>query len=103
MAIRTEFSWEHVERLEEWIDSHDAELPRLTNFLTPSGGKVSVFLHQARAICRRAERRCVTLTQDGDVPEVVSVYLNRLSDYLFTAARRAAQFEGRVEETYKKA
>ena len=103
MVRRAAFSDAHVERLERWIDAHDAALPPLTNFVTPSGGKSSVFLHQARVVCRRAERRCVPLTRDGDVPPVVRVYLNRLSDYLFTAARRAAAFEGRVEEIYKKA
>jgi len=103
MVKRAEFSYAHVERLEGWIDAHDAALPPLTNFVTPSGGKSSVFLHQARVVCRRAERSCVPLTRDGAVPSVVRVYLNRLSDYFFTAARRAAAFEGRAEEIYKKA
>ena len=71
--------------------------------LLVSGGKASVFLHQARVVCRRAERRCVPLVRAGAVPDVVRVYLNRLSDYMFTAARFAAMRAGREEESYKKA
>ena len=79
-----------METLERWIDALDARLPKLTSFLLVSGGKASVFLHQARVVCRRAERRCVPLVRAGAVPDVVRVYLNRLSDYMFTAARFAA-------------
>jgi len=99
---RAAFSEEHVMWLEERIDAMDSELPRLTNFVLVSGGRASVFLHQARAVCRRAERRCVPLVRRGECPDVVRVYLNRLSDYMFTAARYAAMKAGRTEESYKK-
>lgn len=99
---RAAFSETHVETLEGWIDGMDAELPALSSFLLVSGGKASVFLHQARVVCRRAERRCVPLVRSGAVPDVVRVYLNRLSDYMFTAARFAAMKAGREEEAYKK-
>jgi ATP:cob(I)alamin adenosyltransferase len=102
MKTRASFSAAHVVTLEGWIDAMDAELPALTNFLLVSGGKASVFLHQARVVCRRAERRCVSLVRDGAVPDVVRVYLNRLSDYMFTAARFAAMKAGRAEEAYRK-
>lgn len=99
---RAAFSEEHVKWLEEEIDAMEAELPRLTSFLLVSGGRASVFLHQARVVCRRAERRCVPLVRRGECPDVVRVYLNRLSDYMFTAARYAAMKAGRAEEPYKK-
>ena len=102
MKARAAFSETHVETLEGWIDGMDAELPALSSFLLVSGGKASVFLHQARVVCRRAERRCVPLVRSGAVPDVVRVYLNRLSDYMFTAARFAAMKAGREEEAYKK-
>lgn len=102
-CARASFSEAHVETLERWIDALDARLPKLTSFLLVSGGKASVFLHQARVVCRRAERRCVPLVRVGAVPDVVRVYLNRLSDYMFTAARFAAMHANREEESYKKA
>lgn len=102
-CARASFSEAHVETLERWIDALDARLPKLTSFLLVSGGKASVFLHQARVVCRRAERRCVSLVRAGAVPDVVRVYLNRLSDYMFTAARFAAMRANREEESYKKA
>jgi ATP:cob(I)alamin adenosyltransferase len=91
-----------VDTLEGWIDELDALLPTLTSFLLVSGGKASVFLHQARVVCRRAERSCIPLIRTGSVPEVVRVYLNRLSDFFFTAARFACQHSGQVEQAYKK-
>jgi cob(I)alamin adenosyltransferase len=88
-------------RLEMWIDEMDASLPTLTNFILPSGGKASAQLHVARAVCRRAERAIVSL--QSSVQPSVSIFLNRLSDYLFTAARYAALKDGRAEVIYKKA
>lgn len=102
-AARAAFSEAHVEMLERRIDAMSEELPALTSFLLVSGGRASVFLHQARVVCRRAERRCVPLVRRGECPDVVRVYLNRLSDYMFTAARYAAMKAGRAEEPYKKA
>ena len=79
----------------------------LKNFILPSGGRPASFLHAARAVCRRAERQVVGLAgeeeEEEEVVELsVRVYLNRLSDYLFTAARYAALREGKPEVVYKK-
>ncbi|KAL6748729.1 Adenosylcobalamin biosynthesis, ATP:cob(I)alamin adenosyltransferase-like protein, partial [Haematococcus lacustris] len=103
---RTRFDSAHTSLVESWIDSLDAGLPPLRHFILPSGGKASAFLHAARSICRRAER---SVTGAGGVegPDAmdpaVPVYLNRLSDYLFTAARYMAAKEGHPEVTYQKA
>ncbi|KAF7244209.1 hypothetical protein EG68_08479 [Paragonimus skrjabini miyazakii] len=79
-----------ADELEQWIDQMTEELPPLRQFILPSGGLPGSALHFARAICRRAERRVVRLNTDRPYPTVepsVVRYLNRLSDYLFTAAR----------------
>ena len=86
-----------IERLEEWIDRAEEELTPLKNFILPSGSPAASALHLARTVCRRAERRVVSLSHDEKVGEQVIVYLNRLSDLLFVLARLANQRAG-VEE-----
>ncbi|XP_012505615.1 PREDICTED: cob(I)yrinic acid a,c-diamide adenosyltransferase, mitochondrial [Propithecus coquereli] len=88
--------------LEQWIDRYTSQLPPLTAFILPSGGKSSSALHFCRAVCRRAERRVVPLVQMGETDANVAKFLNRLSDYLFTLARYAAMKEGNREKIYKK-
>lgn len=73
--------------LERRIDAMDETLPALTHFILPGGSACSTALHLARTVCRRAERKAVALAADEAVPERGIAYLNRLSDYLFTAAR----------------
>lgn len=90
-------------RLEAWIDTMDAELPPLRNFILPSGGAAASQLHVARTVCRRAERSVVPLARAGSCPADVAIYLNRLSDALFVAARFAALRQGRSEVVYRKA
>jgi cob(I)alamin adenosyltransferase len=82
-----------VTQLEQWIDEHESHLPALRNFILPAGTSVAATLHLARNICRRAERRVVTLVRrhEVNVSEDLLRYLNRLSDYLFVVARRANQ------------
>ena len=76
-----------VSRLEEEIDAMNGELESLTSFVLPGGTPASAFLHQARTVCRRAERLATELAETAPVnPEVVR-YLNRLSDLMFVAAR----------------
>ena len=77
----------HVERLEADIDHYESLLPKLTQFILPGGTRGAATLHLARNICRRAERRLVTLKQHEPVSAELLAYLNRLSDLLFVLAR----------------
>lgn len=89
----------HVETVEETIDSYDAELDVLEDFILPGGSSAGARLHHARAVCRRAERRAVALAgDDPSVNDTAVVYLNRLSDLLFTLARAVNKREGVPEE-----
>jgi cob(I)alamin adenosyltransferase len=88
-----------IEQLEAWIDEADEELEPLTSFVLPGGGDAGARLHQARAVTRRAERRAVALLEEADANPVAVRYLNRLSDYLFTAARLVNQRDGVPEES----
>lgn len=85
-------------RLEQWIDEHTAAAPPLTKFILPGGSELSAALHICRTVCRRAERRTVALAQQEEVNGAVLIYLNRLSDYFFAAARIANANIG-VEDT----
>ena len=80
-----------VERLEAEIDLINERLSPLTSFVLPAGSPLSAALHVARTVCRRAERTCVALaaTEGEIVGQPALKYLNRLSDLLFVAARRA--------------
>ncbi|XP_059193933.1 corrinoid adenosyltransferase isoform X1 [Centropristis striata] len=99
---RTKFSAQPIADLETWIDKFTEELPPLTNFILPSGGKGSAALHLARTVCRRAERSVAPIVRSGEADPDVAKFLNRLSDYLFTAARYAAMKEGSEEKIYKR-
>lgn len=78
---------QHVLGLEKNIDRWEEQLPPLTRFILPGGDPAAAMLHLARTICRRAERRVVALAQEEPVADSVCRYLNRLSDFLFVAAR----------------
>ena len=80
---------ERVSALEAAIDAADTELPPLRAFVLPGGTPKAAALHLARAVCRRAERSAVHLAHAESVPAEVIIYLNRLSDLLFTLARLA--------------
>jgi cob(I)alamin adenosyltransferase len=82
----------HVETLEGWIDEVNGALPPLENFVLPGGTEAAARLHVARCVCRRAERRTVTLAHEaGDAgagsTAMAVTYLNRLSDLLFVLSR----------------
>nr|XP_043882250.1 corrinoid adenosyltransferase isoform X1 [Solea senegalensis] len=99
---RTKFTAQPIMDLETWIDKFTNELPPLTNFILPSGGKSSAALHLARTVCRRAERCVAPIVRSGEADPDVAKFLNRLSDYLFTVARYAAMKEGNEETIYKR-
>lgn len=79
--------------LENKIDKYDLELKPLTKFILPGGSKRSAFLHQARTVCRRAERLAVDIMEYENLGEFAIKFINRLSDYLFAASRYANHLE----------
>lgn len=90
-----------VERLEREIDAMNSQLPPLTSFILPGGTAAAANLHLARTVSRRAERIAVALTESGErVSPTAMKYLNRLSDFLFVAARHAND-QGRAEVFWK--
>lgn len=91
---------ERIAELERAIDACDAELEPLRSFILPGGTPKASALHVARTICRRAERRVVALSHDTELPELVVIYMNRLSDLLFMLARVANRRAGAGEVTW---
>ena len=79
----------HVKPLEQAIDRFNAALQPLRSFVLPGGTAASAWLHLARTVCRRAERRLVALARKEPINPQAIIYLNRLSDLLFVMARRA--------------
>jgi cob(I)alamin adenosyltransferase len=77
----------HATALEHAIDVAQAELQPLTQFILPGGSYAGAFLHQARTVCRRAERLIVALSKTGEISPAALRYINRLSDALFVWAR----------------
>jgi len=77
----------HVMQLEAALDQFNAALPALKDFILPGGSRAAALAHVARTVCRRAERRVVTLAKTEAVPALACPYLNRLSDLLFVASR----------------
>ncbi len=91
-----------VARLEACIDRCQEDLAPLKEFLLPGGGTVAGLLHQARAVTRRAERRCVSLARDESIPPHIIPFLNRLSDALFVWARWMARKAGEPESLWER-
>ena len=90
---RAQLSDERIPLFERTMDEAELELPSLRAFILPAGTPKAAALHLARTVCRRAERAVVALSHEAEVPEQFLVYLNRLSDLLFTLAR-LANFRG---------
>ncbi|MFH1292000.1 MAG: cob(I)yrinic acid a,c-diamide adenosyltransferase [bacterium] len=78
---------DQVQVLEKQIDQMCAQLPELNSFILPGGSLAGAHLHLARTVCRRTERKLVALGKQKQVRDELYMYLNRLSDYLFTVAR----------------
>lgn len=88
---------EYVTRLEKILDDFNADLPMLKEFILPAGGHATSACHLARTVCRRAERRAVSLNREEAISPYVISYLNRLSDLLFVVARVLARHENGTE------
>ena len=97
---KAELSAERVGQFEQIMDAADQELPPLRAFVLPAGTPKAAALHLARTVCRRAERSVVHLTHETAVPALFVVYLNRLSDFLFTLARLANHRDGAGDVTW---
>jgi cob(I)alamin adenosyltransferase len=92
----------HVERLEAELDGFNENLPPLKEFILPGGGSAAAACHVARAVCRRAERRCWSLARAESVSLETLKYLNRLSDLLFVLARVLARHERGGEVVWRR-
>jgi cob(I)alamin adenosyltransferase len=92
----------HVERLETELDGFNEALPPLKEFILPGGGPAAGACHVARAVCRRAERRCWSLARTESVSAEALKYLNRLSDLLFVLARVLARHENGSEVVWRR-
>lgn len=86
-----------VSFLEQHIDTMEAELPPLTNFVLPGGHVTNAQAHVARTVCRRAERRAVELSNQAEINPIILKYLNRLSDWLFVCSRKLS-FDNQAAE-----
>ncbi|MGB3623406.1 MAG: cob(I)yrinic acid a,c-diamide adenosyltransferase [Ketobacter sp.] len=86
-----------ITRLEQHIDAMNADLPPLKEFILPAGNRAAASCHLARTVCRRAERRVMTLSKQESINSWGIKYLNRLSDFLFVAARVLARANGGKE------
>ena len=91
-----------IESLESAIDAMERELTPLTTFILPAGSLAAAHLHVARTICRRAERQVVALHDESEATQSTIAYLNRLSDYLFVAARFANRRAGVDDVAWKR-
>jgi cob(I)alamin adenosyltransferase len=90
-----------IDRLERLCDELNAELPPLKSFVLPGGTEAAARLHVARTTCRRAEREALAADEEHGINPLVLAYLNRLSDFLFIAARSANAQTGRDEPLWK--
>lgn len=88
---------ERVREFEKIIDKLEKDLPALSNFILPGGGRVGSYLHLARTVVRRAERKIADLLEKEGVQEEIVVYINRLSDLLFMMARLMNYKENKKE------
>lgn len=93
----------HLKQLEDNLQPHLQALPEQNGFVLSGGSQCGAFLHLARTVCRRAERECVALkrqveSEQGYFNPLITMYINRLSDYLFVAARLINHLQGKEEK-----
>jgi len=87
-------------RIEKLIDTHEAQLTPLKNFILPGGTAVAAELHFSRAVCRRLERSLVRLMERKNLDGAIVAYVNRISDLLFVLARYVNKIEKKKEEKW---
>ena len=87
--------------IESKIDTFSAQLPIQTHFILPGGTKAAAYSHVCRTVCRRAERRMVTLYQYLQLPSELIALINRLSDYFFILSRYLNNDSGKIEKMWK--
>lgn len=110
LATPPDFSYEgmfrvseaEVTALEKLIDELQKDLPPLNSFILPGGGKVGGFLHQARTVCRRAEREILRLSREEELSALPLKYVNRLSDLLFVLSRWVSKNLGEPEYLWER-
>jgi cob(I)alamin adenosyltransferase len=93
-SARPTVSEEDVAFLEATIDRFEARTGPIRHFIVPGGRREAALLHVARTVCRRAERRMLTLAEEESVDPMVRAFVNRASDFLFAAARYACAGTG---------
>ena len=100
--VATRLPEDVIQILESYIDHYDSQLPALRNFVMPGDSRASSALHLARTVCRRAERRVVTIARSYPLAARIPGYLNRLSDLLFVLARWVDHQAGGADHIFKK-
>ena len=98
----TAISDSQVAHLETQLDGFNADLPALKEFILPGGSRAAALCHVARAVCRRAERRVVSLSASEQMSALPQRYLNRLSDLLFVVCRVLNRADGRTDVYWRK-
>ena len=99
-SAKARLSKKQVVHLETAIDQHESQLPPLKSFILPGGSDLGSLLHFARTVCRRAERAVAALHRAEPADPVILAYINRLSDLLFTMARRENSRAGQTEDRW---
>ena len=97
LRVESQIADEDIQRLEHAIDEVDGQLPPLKAFVIPGGSRGSAVCQVCRTVCRRAERRILTLSESCEVTSNVSAFVNRLSDYLFVLGRKLNLLSGTAE------
>ena len=102
MPGHTAITADAVTSVEQALDGFNADLPPLKDFVLPGGTVAAATCHVARTVCRRAERRVLTLSREETVNEHAQIYLNRLSDLLFVLSRALNRRAGQPEPLWQK-